>query len=100
MYQENPACEKPEDENVKIWRYLDFTNFVSLLDKGALFFVRADRLLDKFEGSYPKLNIDLRPVKIKMAGFPEKAIKQFQNQLPEIHKQFRRYAIINCWHIN
>ena len=51
-YEEHPVTEKPEDENVAIWRYLDFTKFVSLLDRRALFFVRADKIaeLDPFEG--------------------------------------------------
>ncbi|KAF5417648.1 MAG: hypothetical protein C5S38_01290 [Candidatus Methanophagaceae archaeon] len=52
MYKEHPAFEKPSDEDIKIWRYIDFTKFVSLLDKKALFFARADRLSDSFEGSY------------------------------------------------
>lgn len=61
MYKEHPVFEKPENENAKIWRYIDFTKFVSLLDKSALFFTRADRLGDPFEGSYSRANIKLRP---------------------------------------
>ncbi len=48
----NKFIEKPKNENSKIWRYLDFAKFISILDRKALFFVRADRLSDKFEGSY------------------------------------------------
>ena len=43
MYQEHPSFNPPSD-NATLWRYMDFTKFVSLLDKSALFFVRADKL--------------------------------------------------------
>ena len=37
MYKEHKALEKPKD-NEKIWRYMDFIKFLSLLDSSALFF--------------------------------------------------------------
>jgi hypothetical protein len=49
-YSEHETCLKPANENAKIWRYMDFTKFVSLLEKKALFFCRADKLGDPFEG--------------------------------------------------
>ena len=75
MYKEHPVFEKPENENTKIWRYLDFTKFVSLLDKSALFFTRADRLNDPFEGSYSKVNIQLRPVVYKDKNIGKRQIR-------------------------
>lgn len=57
MFLEHPSFAAPEDPDVNIWRYMDFTKFVSILDAGALWFTRADRFLDQFEGSSPKINI-------------------------------------------
>ena len=37
MYEESPFCNPPPDDAV-LWRYMDFTKFVSVLDKKALFF--------------------------------------------------------------
>lgn len=54
MYKHHPSFKGPDDENVKIWRYMDFTKFLSLLDKESLHFSRTDLLEDKFEGSLPK----------------------------------------------
>jgi len=54
MYVEHPAFESLADENAKIWRYLDFTKFVALLDWRALSFARVDELTDQFEGSLRK----------------------------------------------
>ena len=44
MYKESRDCKPPPD-NAVLWRYMDFTKFVSLLDKQALFFARADKLV-------------------------------------------------------
>ncbi|MBA7507538.1 hypothetical protein ES706_06257 [subsurface metagenome] len=95
MYKEHPVFEKPENVNAKIWRYLDFTKFVSLLDKSALFFTRADKLPDPFEGSYSKANVKLRPDMYK-GKIPPNALKD----LSQFYELFRKFTAINCWHLN
>lgn len=96
MYKEHLIFEKPHNENVKIWRYMDFTKFVSILDKRALFFARADKLPDPFEGSYSKANIEIRPKLYK--DIPEFDI--FQKSIQDFSKDVRKYVIINSWHMN
>jgi hypothetical protein len=54
VYIVHEKCQAPSDENTKIWRYMDFTKFISLLDKQATFFVRAGKLSDPFEGAHPR----------------------------------------------
>lgn len=86
MYETHLAFIPPEDMNIKIWRYMDFTKFVSLLDKGALYFARSDKFEDPYEGVYPKTD----------------AIKYFgdlkaSSRMREISKQM---VYVNCWHIN
>lgn len=95
MYKEHPVFEKPKDENAKIWRYMDFTKFVSLLDKSALFFTRADKLDDPFEGSFPEVNVKLRPELYK-DKIPPKALED----LSQFSRLFIRCTVINCWHLN
>ena len=46
---------------------MDFTKFVSLLEKRALFFARADQLGDPFEGAIPINNIKSRLVLIRIS---------------------------------
>lgn len=79
---------------------MDFPRFVSLLDKKALFFVRADRLEDEFEGSYSRPTIALRPIKMKKAGFPENGIGKVSRAIPKVNKKFRKFILLNCWHAN
>ena len=61
MYKEHPDFKTPPQEAL-LWRYLDFTKFVALLDASALFFVRADKLGDPFEGTLSPVNLALQPV--------------------------------------
>jgi len=95
MYKEHPVFEKPENENAEIWRYMDFTKFVSLLDKSALFFTRADRLGDPFEGSYSRANIKLRP-EVYKGKIP---LDKLEN-LSQFHKILVKHTAINCWHLS
>lgn len=107
MYKQHPIFEKPDNEDVKIWRYIDFTKFVSLLDKSSLFFTIADKLGDPFEGSYSKANIKLRPEKLK-AQFPEiltaKQPELFRQNILQgrtgSRKEFLTKIAISCWHLN
>jgi len=95
MYEEHPVFEKPENENAKIWRYIDFTKYVSLLDKSALFFTRADKLGDPFEGSYSKANIDLRPTVYK-----GKIPQDMLGTMSALFEQVRKFTVINCWNLS
>ena len=92
MYEEHQVFKSPPDDTV-LWRYMDFTKFVSLLDKGALFFARADKLGDPFEGSYSRMNEILRPV-IYADRLPEGAELELGQNL----KKLRKSMLINCWH--
>ncbi|MGD0954016.1 MAG: hypothetical protein ABR985_16770 [Methanotrichaceae archaeon] len=111
MYIDHPAFEKPEDKNAKIWRYMDFTQFVSLLDMNTLYFSRLDFLSDPYEGSLPLANINKRN-----KGFTEETIKLYKSIFPsfdydEYMKQYikrsswtkqeeRKLFFINFWHLN
>lgn len=55
MHVRCAECRVPDREDAVIWRYMDFTKLVLLLDRRALFFTRADRFSDKFEGSVSTL---------------------------------------------
>ena len=82
MYQKYPGIDPPPPEEV-LWRYLDFTKFVSLLDTKALFFARIDTLDDPFEGTLFKANKD----------------RHSPEFIQEIQK-LRRWVGVNCWHAN
>jgi hypothetical protein len=93
VYEKHPIFASPEDENERVWRYIDFSKFISILDRRALYFTRADKFNDMFEGSYSKFNIENR-------NNVYKENKQITKVIPKIAKDMRKHVFINCWHLN
>lgn len=56
-YFRHPDLELPDDNSV-IWRYMDFSKFQSILQRGSIFFSRADEQTDRLEGEYPNGMLD------------------------------------------
>src|SRR5659263_439614 len=93
MFKEHPSFETPENISSKVWRYMDFTKFVSLLEKQSLYFARADKFSDPFEGSFSKFNVQNRP---NVYGVSEENMKYYSY----CGKKMRQYIFLNCWHLN
>lgn len=86
---------KPENENIKIWRFLGFTEYLSLLDKQGLFFSSVTKLEDAFEGALPKPNVDELKMLYKKMEVPQELSKW------AIEKDdFKKLILVNCWHMN
>jgi hypothetical protein len=101
MYEEHPIFVHPDNEDIRIWRYMDFTKFVSLIDTRSLFFSRADKLGDPFEGSWPRMNVHAR--KQIPDEVPMEARDNFARTMEDmgiINKNWPRYNAVNCWHMN
>jgi hypothetical protein len=85
------------DESQKLWRYMDLSKFVSLLEKKALWLARADTFRDKHEGRFPE---DMRKT-------IEKAYENFDDDDSSVVKDaddfqdyLRKNTFISCWHKN
>ena len=105
MYVEHDVFIQPDNEEIKVWRYMDFTKLISLIDKRRLFFTRADKFNDPFEGSYPKINVEARgylPEEVTKDMAPEtiKKITESLKKSGELNKHWPRFTAINCWHMN
>ena len=94
MYKEDDRFEAPPADAI-LWRYMSFTKFVSLLTRKALFFARADKLGDPFEGSLTPLNVALRPFLM-----PKSIPEEKRNVVADAIKDMRRFMLINSWHEN
>ena len=91
MYQDHPLLSPPLD-NAVLWRYMDFTKFVSLLETSALFFCRPDQLGDPFEGS---ISPATQPI---VLGEPQVGSPVKQGTLDV--RWITRGARVNCWHMS
>jgi hypothetical protein len=96
---EHPAFKEPDNPQIKIWRYMDFTKFVSTLEEGGLFFSRLDQLGDPFEGSVPRANLTTRLEEWKMY-WDERNVKTLQEATPIMLQWQRQWSYVNCWHMN
>lgn len=111
MYQEFYGIETPDDSS-EIWRYMDFTKFVSLLKERALFFSSYKEFDDPFEGNFPFGIIQSVSLAIKKVNAmrveqsydsryitDEEALDLAKKQFQELKKNIdKKPHIINCWH--
>ena len=85
MYEDHPNFSPPEPGAV-LWRYMDFTKFVSLLDTQSLYLARADQLSDPFEGSFPALNVALRPHRYPRRICSKDTFRYSEHSRDDVHK--------------
>lgn len=95
-FAEHPLCVEPgkngDEQNPVIWRYMDFAQLVHLLENGELFFPRADRLDDPYEGTLPKEHREVRK---------DSAPDDWADELlPRFRKICKKHTFLSCWHIN
>lgn len=101
MYEEHPIFVQPNNEDIKVWRYMDFTKLVSLIDSRCLHFSRVDKLGDPFEGSWPKKNVLARQsIPDDMPEETRNSFAKAMTNIGESNKNWPRYTAINCWHMN
>ncbi len=108
MYEAHPIFLQPESEEARVWRYMDFTKFVSFIESRCLYFTRADNFDDPFEGSLPKITVAARNEVEKRRvlsrpDVPEKFKDVILKQIAstgEINQRWLKFYAINCWHIN
>lgn len=103
---QHECFKQPGDPNVAIWRYMDFTKFVSMLESKTLYFSRADLLGDPFEGSCSRDNEQLRPEVLKhfykdfYKNIPAEILADIRAKQSNFKQWFRYWVFVNCWHMN
>jgi hypothetical protein len=91
---EYPVFAPPDNLDVKIWRYMDFTKFVSMLENGGLYFSRAHKLGDPFEGSLPVEELNHRTTYFLQGNM------QHVDMILAHARAHRRRVLVSCWHMN
>ena len=101
------ASNQPHDSSLKVWRYMDVTKLVALLETQSLRFTRAEELGDPFEGSLALPNQIVRDHLItelletfkknspKLAQLTHSDIRE---QLADLGHKGRQWVFVNCWH--
>jgi Protein of unknown function (DUF2971) len=107
MHALHPTFKLPPNLDGKIWQYMELAQFVSMLHRKALFFVKTKKLRDPYEGIMPQFNNLTRSV-VYNEQEQDTKIQQQSDDFAEIPphsmiRQFKLYrdaVLINGWHSN
>lgn len=103
MYVSDPHFEPPSNSNIRIWRYVDFAKFASMIDSSTLHFTRLDQMEDEYEGAFSEGSFDV----VRAVGVGaeydqmEDELNQYQRgEMNLVRDMNRMGAFVNCWHMN
>src|SRR5918995_5528130 len=107
MHAQHPTFRLPPNMDGKIWQYMELAEFVSMLHRKALFFVKANKLRDPYEGIIPQFNDGIRSPgysKENQQSQSQEQSSRYIQKLPQITIQqfqlYRELVLINPWHYN
>ena len=83
-------------EGQKLWRYIDFWKFESLVNNSMLYFTRIDQFEDNLEGVPPKFHKNVLKDRYETDEQLEKGIELFNERV----KLIRKSSFVTCFHIN
>lgn len=90
MFFKHSAFVDPENDTLKLWRYIELEKFILLIESSELYFCRADYFHkeDPFEGTFPRIEY-------------ENQLKQYGAEfIRNIFKISSKDTFLNCWHLN
>ncbi len=96
-----PVFAPPADPDVPIWRYMDFTSFIAMLEYRGIFFPRADQVSDPYEGAISRASDEYRRrlrSELRREGL-QLPPAQFRN-LDDLYRRLRALTFVSAWHMN
>ena len=100
MIKEHSYCKPPDNPNIMIWKYLDFTKFIDLLTSKKLYFSRFDKFDDIFEGSLPRKSVLARTDQLKYFGVEDNTELLSDEFWDKIGLDLKQKFAASCWHMN
>jgi hypothetical protein len=103
MFKEHPSCKEPKNKNIKIWRFMDLSKFLSILEKQALFFVKLSKLdsIDPLEGYLSHATVrEMRESINKFETQEKKRRKNILERNLQLFKKSRNILHVSSWHMN
>jgi len=97
MYKEHYLFDEIPDSTT-IWKYLDFDKFLNLLVTESLYFCRADKFEDPYEGTITKET--MHTLRNTLDGFGFNNVEEMFQETMKLLDSSRKMTLVNCWHIN
>lgn len=101
MATNHPSFDQPSNTDIKVWRYMDLAKFMSLMQLSKLYFARADRLGDPWEGASTPGTVDeLRnALRAALVTLPEVNLEEVLEKTRRARKTATQQFYVNCWHV-
>jgi len=96
----HPVFLQPPDVNARVWRYMDFTNYIWTLESSALYFSRIDLLGDPFEGTTTAASNDAMMKVMNRPPGSQRSQRDWAESNAKLRRDVRRGIFVNCWHMN
>jgi hypothetical protein len=90
MFDRSHECFPQPPGNLTLWRYIDFTKLLSMLEDEQLLLARVDQFDDPYEGSLSRAGVNLLR---GSAAFPAEAIDRFISATASM----RQKMFMSCW---
>jgi hypothetical protein len=97
--QDDPLLDQP-DCDAKLWRYIDFSKLASFLATGTLFFSRADRFDDTWEGAVSPSDVEAWEAAVQASDEGRDDRDTLIGNYRRTFQGLRRHTYISCWHEN
>lgn len=81
--------------NSKLWRYIDLAKLIDLLERRVIFFPRADRFDDPWEGAIPEQTRRRRRQSFEQLQTDTEHLEEISEGLGE---RMKECTYISCWH--
>lgn len=101
-YMEKLSEQDFKKENVNLYRYMDLSKFVSMLLSSSLYFTRADKFSDLFEGSFPRKTVTRNNNDLKNAllHIDENNLETHYQLASKSREIMKFYHYMSCWQMN
>lgn len=97
-YDNHPCFPQPSSDDISLWKYMDFTKFISLITYQKIFLCRSDLFEDPYEGTFPRKILEYVH-DMKVDGV-DKSTAEYIKQMLNFNKKVRKHTYISCWHAN
>jgi hypothetical protein len=87
-YKPHPSFDAPADPDQPLWRYMSLAKYLSLLSTRSLFFTRAERLGDPWEGALGPANV----------GAAAELYGELAPRLAAAGERLPMSVFVSCWH--
>ena len=92
---------QPNDDRIKVWRYMNLPKFIRLLQSRALYLARADTLGDPFEGSITEINrLANEKMVTRMLAYSDGRYTRddLQKMRSNSNVTIRQSTYVSCWY--